>query len=388
MWVYLKLQNKTIMKIDINLDSYDDPFIEKYYIDPVTGEEKDEVLPYYEVYENDLLPIFLKDFGVKGNISEEWRKIYLFIDYIRFRMIEYGRNGFKELTAVYSIPDHLQYIEPTIKPYILLHGLSASDDYWFTVNSEDKWEDVCPRTVPFDKRFELISLNFRYCSAIHNDEYPMTVEYSGKGSGLRRWVQKDGKLYLRKYNQSKAPNTVETLLKVSEFLDKTNIDHVSYKYVEDDEYYGRQSRNDIEKACECECFTSEDYSFVSYEELIEYNYRTNGPGVLEKMLEIDEEGVYKLVIANYIIGNDFDTYDVGMLRNNKTGNLEKVAPLFGYTRSFSEEKDTPLFDGFPEKYFKKEKIKKHLGGCSFGMNAIESNDYYSKRWKSLQEFIK
>ena len=48
MWIYLKLQNKNIMKIDIDLECTLPDYDEYGYVDEKTGEEI--VNPFYEVY--------------------------------------------------------------------------------------------------------------------------------------------------------------------------------------------------------------------------------------------------------------------------------------------------------------------------------------------------
>ena len=377
--LFLKLQNTTVMSIDVDMESGSFPDV-----------NTDDWRKYnvYDIKRRDLLPFYLRTEKEPENEEEYIDAYYSFFDYLNNRIFEYGRVGFKELAEHYNIPDHLTGMKATQSKYIQLRGLSASDDYWLTFNEEEKWENVNPRTNLVDiniARLAVGGLPLRF------DEYifPITTEYSGKGVGKRRWVNKDGSLVLRKYNSYKNENTLNNLVCVSELLSNSGIDHVSYKKKLDDFSDLGEPFIKQQDCCECDCLANNRFSFVSMSEIEKYIEREHkGIGFFDLLTENNKEDLYKILITSYISGCITDIlYDVGFLMDNKTGELVKIAPFFGYSDCFNEVSFEEIT--YPSNnllsYADKKTLNRIMNNCNFNLGV---NPFFAKRYKELQRLLK
>lgn len=391
MWYYLKLQNKNIMKIN-----YDETGLHVH-----DKEIMESGAPCYEIYEPDLLPFCMRDHNLEENekkLPSPCHTFDLFWRFLRSRSLNSGRAGFKRLSGQFDIPDALcDYI--WFNAYVnTMYALSASDDYWITSDPTEKWENINPRIHDIDLRISKLALKIPAYFPRYDLKKIITPEYSGQGYGLRRWIKKDGKLTLRKYNYRDNFNVfypvVNTLVETSKFLDTTTIEHVKYEKAEDNlsdlklhqDTLANKSLHlwDLKDCCDCECVATDEYSYVSLAEMFIY-CEINNLNYTETIMAIDEENIYKQCIIDYLLGNERWETDIGFMMNNKTGKLEKCAPMFGYSHLCAEE-DT-FFPFFDQQKIEKSKIKKYLSRCGIKQEELDHNEFAKKRLQKLCAFL-
>ena len=372
--LYLKLQNKVIAEF-------------------IANQNDDFSISSFKIYDKSLLPFYLREKTELDGSSFPWSFEYAVKNYFKeIKAIEVFRYGYNKFTAQF---DQTLFF---FRNYIThLRGLSAYDDYWITLDKNEPWEKINPRINELHNECQQLVMKTSAYFFMKDNDLIVTPECNGKGSGKRRWLKKDGKLYLRKYNyKDKYSNlhpSATLSMEISNFLDTLNFEHVKYtEAIEDYKELDLDCIKDPEICCECECFTNDQYSYVPLEELCCYCNDIN-QNVIDFCLSIDENNFYKQLIINYIIGNHFDPFDMGFLMDNKTGKLVKMAPYFGYSKVYDEKTDflyffvnNPSYGLFEEeKQFNKKKMMSMLNELNIKPKNL--NNFMKKRYDLLVNIL-
>lgn len=211
---------------------------------------------------------------------------------------------------------------------------SMSDCYWVKEeNNLVSWTDVNLYTNDFNYTAQMAAMH-----DCHVDLEPgPTPEFTTGGDFDKAWFKgEDGKIYLAKEGSF---NSLESRLEcmVSDILDNSNVNHVHYEMAQT----ANPKNHFLRHVCKCECFTTEQISFLSGADfLIWCENRDLNPWV--EALRIDPDGMAKMWIVDYLIGNDRRTNDDwGFLYDNQTMEMMKMAPLFDQNLSFYELWDEP-----------------------------------------------
>jgi len=236
------------------------------------------------------------------------------LDWLNSRFIPKNRAFVDKILAAMPGEDHhlVNLLNVTL-------GLSLTDDYWILPESHYDllWEDHNLYENEFSDTLALVAFT-GYDAKVKG--IASSPEFTTNGMLPKCWRRIGNKVYLYKggtegyANSGLEPYSEFYAAQVAEAME---IDHVKY---------------DLEmwkgKLCSvCPLFTSESYSFVpahvaypslSSTELLRKVYGTPFYGSLVDML------VFDAVIANH----DRHYGNFGFLRNNISGKLEAVAPIF------------------------------------------------------------
>lgn len=226
------------------------------------------------------------------------------------------------------------------------HALSLTDTFWVRPeNSALCWEDVSLYTHPFNKAIAKTAFE----GGLHGRQLSTTSpEYGTDGSFAKCWIREKDVIKLLKRGSSGASNA--GLEPYCEFYAEQIIGRFTDDYVR----YGLRTHNG--RLCSvCDAFTSEDYGFVPYAEIGRGNSII--VSILDRMKSLGLEDAAKrmFVIDALILNEDRHKNNFGFIVDNRTQEIQKMAPLFDHNVSllaYAVEKDGDLdYDGA---YFKEK----------------------------------
>lgn len=224
------------------------------------------------------------------------------------------------------------------------HALSLIDTFWVkSTGSKLCWDDVSLYTHPFNE----VIAKTAFEGGLHGRQLSTTSpEYGTDGSFAKCWIRENGIIKMLKRGSSGARNA--GLEPYSEYYAGQVIKHFTNDFVQYD------LRMKDKRVCSvCDCFTNEDYGFLPYAAIDTGNSTIES--ILSKMKELGFETEVKrmFVIDAIIMNEDRHKNNFGFIVDNRTQQIQCMAPLFDHNISllpYAEEGD---FD-FNGKYFREK----------------------------------
>ncbi len=226
------------------------------------------------------------------------------------------------------------------------HALSLIDTFWVKeITSNLCWEDVSLYTHPFNE----VIAKTAFEGGLHGRQLSTTSpEYGTDGSFAKCWIRENNTIKLLKRGSTGAFNA--GLEPYSEFY----AGQIISRFTDDFVRYGLRSHNG--RMCSvCDIFTSEDYGFLPYAAVDKGN--STVVSVLRKMksLGLEEEARRMFLIDALILNEDRHKNNFGFIVDNRTQEIQRMAPLFDHNLSlltYAVERDGDLeYDGG---YFKEK----------------------------------
>lgn len=211
--------------------------------------------------------------------------------------------------------------EERVKLTLKCRAVSVNDNFWVKKDDEEiRFSDINIRHRSLSEVAFAICMKGTPVSISHN---LLAADISAKGMFRKTWMRIEDKLFLCKSDQTDKKWNTKAEIEASNLLDEVEADHIPYKeYFKNGEY-----------CCICECFCSDEYSFVDAEYVKAYIENHNG-NFLEYIRANFPEQFANMVVADYCLGNpDEHINNWGFLVNNETNTVERLAPLFDYNQS-------------------------------------------------------
>ena len=280
------------------------------------GNKLQHIPAKYEIINEHLLPLDLYNIDDVNDVNKVIQTINNFIIDRNHILSQENQNILKENNPVAS----------TKKGYIasIFHATSMTDSYWVKPDKSDlTWEQVNPRTN------RLCDI----CTIKINDQpilQPQTdIQMSPdirNGASPKIWKESLTNEHLEKelYKQNderSGINEAELECIVSDILDHTNVPHVRYQMID-------------ERMCKCKNMADDEKSIVSAAEFRSFCNRT-GENMEEIIRDTDYSNYCKMKIIDYLIDNrDRTENNYGFYRDNDTGNITGLHPLFDHNNAF------------------------------------------------------
>lgn len=307
--MYLMLKNKKIMQ----LDGY-------------------KITVFYP----DLLPYDIR----KENVNIEDFQMFWAVD----RALPLNRTNAKALLGAMRLPQKPFHI------FLACRGLSLNDCYWVKDESEEDltWEDVSLYRGKFSESLLSVAL-LGSVSPNKIPDFPRyqkirTPELTGQGMAAKCFYCEDKEIYLYKISKKE--------YYASQILDLTNVKHVSYEKVSEEELYKVVDAVRLDKISEtdelvvrCKLFTSENVSFLSMLEYDTYAVYSNRNVYEEIQAGVDIFEKYRneylqMLVVDYLLNNsDRHGQNWGFLTDADTMEIIDFAPLFDHDHAFSMEEN-------------------------------------------------
>ncbi|MBR3645517.1 MAG: hypothetical protein IKN54_03795, partial [Lachnospiraceae bacterium] len=295
---FLKLEDKTILKFDLNNN-------------------------YYEILFPDLLPLSLRDNLVDttnvSDINVWFNNKNLIAQFFNNRTLSVRRENAKYIMNQLGIRQDNDF-ETKLKAMILCKGLSVTDNYWITQNENEKWKDVNLSENPLHETLQQIALFGKSLTITGEVRSP---ELTGQGAYAKAWYRENGELYLFKASSKGGDESKREVL-ASNILDCFNVPHVKYELAEKDGMV----------LCKCK---NMNYKHSSIVDSVEFDIWTTRKGLnfYEEVKKIDSELFYKTIVVDYLISNsDRHSGNWGFFMDNRTGKIVCMHPLFDHNNAF------------------------------------------------------
>lgn len=254
--------------------------------------------------------------------------------FIRNRRAPKQRENIEELLKLSGCDTLTGFLE-------ISHALSLVDTFWVKgTDSELSWKDVSLYTHPFNE----VIAKTAFEGGLHGRQFSTTSpEYGTDGSFAKCWIRENDIIKMLKRGSSGARNAGLELY--SEFYAGQVIERFTDKFVR----YNLRTKDG--RLCSvCDCFTNEDYGFLPYAAIDTGN--TTIESVLDKMkgLGLEKEIKQMLVIDALIMNEDRHKNNFGFIVDNRTQEIQCMAPLFDHNISLLPYAEDGDFD-FDGKYF-------------------------------------
>lgn len=224
-------------------------------------------------------------------------------------------------------------------------GLSLTDDYWVTRADEDvKWENHNLYQNQFSDTLALLAFTGHGSNATGISSSP---EYTTDGMLPKCWRRVDGTVYLYKGGTSGAANAgMEPYSEyyASQLAEHAGINHVSYTV---EKWKGH--------LCSvCELFTSEDESFIPAYKVIDLKELDKSLASLPTEFQ---EALADMAIFDFVtVNSDRHFGNFGFIRDNNSGSLVRLAPLFDHGMSLLHQAMQSDFDSGLDDYYTWRKV--------------------------------
>lgn len=219
-----------------------------------------------------------------------------------------------------------------LKKADLFFYTSVIDSYWIKDENEViEWKNINPRT------HELKDI----CK---DKELALKLEYQNEIASNGLGILNGATPKIWKHNNSenvtlyKQGGVIETKAEVltSKILKHTNIPYLKYEQVS-------------ERCCKCENIANEEYSLVSADDILTYFINKN-INFETFCSTLNPNLYYGMQVIDFLIDNpDRTIYNQGFIRDNETGNIIDLQPLFDHNNAFSGKLDK-LREEKPEQY--------------------------------------
>ena len=228
----------------------------------------------------------------------------------------------------------------------IAHALSLIDTFWVKgVDSDLCWNDVSLYTHPFNE----VIAKTAFEGGLHGRQLSTTSpEYGTDGSFAKCWIRENDIIKMLKRGSSGACNA--GLEPYSEFY----AGQIIQRFTDDFVRYDLRTYNS--HICSvCNIFTSEDYGFLPYAAVDSGNSTVDI--VLDKMerLGFENEARTMFVVDALILNEDRHKNNFGFLVDNRTQEIQKMAPLFDHNVSllpYAMEQDNDF--NYEGDYFKEK----------------------------------
>lgn len=276
-----------------------------------------------EVMREELLPFCLRSNIRKTVVLKDiLHNVQSIKSYLSNRVLSLSRDNAKQIYTAFQIPQ-IDSTDNRVNICIKCKGVSIQDSYWIREDQEaTEWKNVNIRQNKLRDIVDISLSGFDPTIATSS----ICPELTTKGLFRKGWIHLGGDLYILKSDRTN--NYVNTKMEIlaSDMLDcfENKVDCISYV-------------GDIKETAEGTEFVSisknfihEDYSFVEAWEVMEYMTRC-GTDFREYCLGQWKHLFASIPVLDYLIINtDRHTQNYGFFMNNRTGKLEKIAPLFDY----------------------------------------------------------
>lgn len=204
------------------------------------------------------------------------------------------------------------------------HALSLIDTFWVkAADSNLRWQDVSLYTHPFNE----VIAKTAFEGGLHGRQLGTTSpEYGTDGSFAKCWIREDNMIKMLKRGSSGACNA--GLEPYSEFYAGQIMERFTDDYVR----YGLRTHGTC--ICSvCDIFTSEDYGYVPYAAVDTGN--STVISILRRMKSLGLENEVKIMFAvdALILNEDRHKNNFGFIVDNRTQEIQKMAPLFDHNVS-------------------------------------------------------
>ena len=276
-----------------------------------------------EALKENLLPYSLRS-NIKKTLSMNniLSNVQAVKNYLSSRMLSLSRDNAKKIYAAYQIPQ-TDTIDNRVDICIRCKGVSIQDSYWIQDEDDsDRWEDI---NIRENKLKDIIDLSLGGYSPTVTTS-PICPELTTKGLFRKGWVRMGNTLYLLKSDKTKDSVNTRMEILASEIMECFENTIESVRYVGDD----KAMMDGMGHVSICKNFVGEEYSFVEAWEVMDYCRRC-GIDFRKYCLEHWGAEFACIPVLDYIIVNtDRHTQNYGFMMNNKTGNIEHLAPLFDF----------------------------------------------------------
>lgn len=278
---------------------------------------------YIEVLNNDFLPYCLKDYVQTTNpvdFKKSIKDIEVLRDFLSGRMLNISRDNAKVILNVLALPQTLK-TEERVKITLMCRSLSMIDNFWTKEDDEElTFSDVCLRNTKLSEASYKIAILGKHISACIDD---IKSDLLTNGMFAKTWRRKNNTIELWKTDKSIANINTKAEVQVSNILDTTNIKHVHYRAEQQDNLFFAVSS----------CFTNDNYSFVSAQEIKDYcnHIGISFDAFVFKQFETD---FANMAVIDYILANtDRHFENWGFLIDNNTNEISSFSPLFDHNQA-------------------------------------------------------
>ncbi|MGL5152663.1 MAG: hypothetical protein ACRC7N_19080 [Clostridium sp.] len=292
------------------LYSKDKPLIDFKKID--TLERKYEIIRLYEDNKN-ILP-----YRLKHNIDT-------FDSWLDSRPIPTNREHIEKVIDALMLserPDPFDYLK-------INNGVSLNDTYWIkSSNDEISWYDKDFSSVNLyeDGFKESLGIITFFGNTSSLGGRINTPELTTQGMLGKAWRQQSDGIYLYKKGSSGAANAGNEPYSEVIASQVASIIGISYVNYELEKWQGVL-------CTKCKLFTDVNYGYLTMAEFLGTEIGTNDrwkySDIKSLVSEDIMEGIDDMIVFDYIIENkDRHFNNFGFIRNNNTGEIEKLAPIF------------------------------------------------------------
>lgn len=280
-----------------------------------------------------------------------------------FRQIEYLKNANVQENEI------REYIR--MQAGLLFHSTSMTDSYWLKTNDCTlEWSDINPRTHELKdicKNSEIESM-----LDIQNEVSKGHALYNeiDNGATPKIWKMVDEEEFML-YKRGGKQETKNEII-VSDILNHTNLPHVQYQKVS-------------EECCKCLNIANEDISIVNGIEISAYCSRSK-MGYDRFMKNLNPDLYNAMQVIDFLIDNpNRSIHNQGCLRDNESGRIIDIQPLFDHNNAFDERLMTQDRDSY--EYRKRlAHAKLCLSECNFRMEQIPFSVFQDyEKYKSFME---
>ena len=258
-----------------------------------------------------------------GSLQEKIANINAIHHWCADRVLSLDRCYAKQILNELGLP---QSQNDSVKAKISLacRSISLQDCFWVKEEGDPiTWDNVNLFTHHFSDA--LIPVALRGGSATIKNKHwrDISQELSTHGTFAKAWGRTENEIILYKADDVCGNETLREV-NASRILDCFDIPHVQYAL---DEYDGK-------RVSVCTCMTDEQTSMVPFRHFQEWCYHQK-KNPIEEVKRIDADGYYKMNVMTYLIGNS-DNHDGnwGFYRDNETGKLTTLHPLFDFNYAF------------------------------------------------------
>lgn len=280
-------------------------------------------------------------------------------------------------------------------------GLSVNDVYWVVPERfHGKFEDYNLYENSFSNALGLVAFT-GYSQTIN--ELSPSPEMTTNGQLPKAWRRINNDLYLYKGGSDSSfangGNEPYSEFYASQVAKKMGINHVEYDL---EQWKGML-------ASVCKNFTSIEYSYVPLGHILDNRYSLENLKKLVQKLNIEKEFTNMILFDAVILNEDRHLGNFGLLKNNYTNRLEKMAPLFDHgvsLFSYLSEKDLKnnlrvrefieshnisalgsTHDELVRLFCDKTDVKKLVGLYNFKLTKHERYNLSDQRIKCIEELI-
>lgn len=305
------LRSKDTPLVDFLLQAYEENF--------QGAVKKNYEIVIQKVYEENrsLLPMNLQD-NLTAQKLKKW---------VEKRKAPKNRQFVDKIVAAIEDSDNpMKYVDTT-------HALSLNDAYWITNKlTNHKWKDFNLYHNNFDEILAYVAFT-GYSQKVSG--VITTPELTSGGALKKCWSNREDGIYLIKGDdfvpKSDKRSQITNEFYAAQVADVMGLDFISYDLEEFQHKNGEK-----ELVCKCKLFTTEDVGFIDAHTYLKHCGITEPEDMLTtftgqmQVAELCGKQLYAdMMLFDSIIGNrDRHTGNFGMLVNNNTGDVIKLAPIF------------------------------------------------------------